>query len=290
MKLALGTAQFGLNYGIANTRGQVPYSEVLKILNIAKNHSINTLDTATEYGNSESVLGEATTGDDFFKLITKTPHLHTQERATKQILSAFKKSISHLQTHNIYALLVHKADDIIGKIGAEVWNTMRQLRDSGQVKKIGISVYNQKQIETILSKHNDVDILQVPLNIFDQRLIHNNYLEHLVSQGIEIHCRSVFLQGLLLMDLNAAITKLPQAAPYIKTFHNDCEKHKITPLQMALKFVLQQKSISKLLVGVTSAKELEEILQNANKDLPVDIDFSKYNVNDLNIIDPTLWT
>lgn len=290
MKLGLGTVQFGMDYGISNSCGKSTKEEVCEILNIAKLHGVKVLDTAPLYGEVESALGEVTEGDDFFSVVTKTIRFNNDNILPSHVVelkATFFESLKKMRKKELYGLLIHNANDLLVRGGELLYSAMEQLKLEGFVKKIGVSVYDKEQIDRILEKYN-IDIIQVPINIFDQRLVQNGYLALLKKAGIEIHARSVFLQGLLLMKPKDAIKKLPLAGEVMDKFYSHCEQANKSPLEMSLNFVVMEKHIDTVLVGVTLQRELCEIL-NAYSKCGFFYDYKQFFLDDLNIINPLNW-
>jgi len=200
MKLALGTVQFGLDYGITNQDGQVSLDEAKNILDFAKDNGINTLDTAPAYGNSEKILGQISTEN--FKVVTKTRHFDSLEinnSDVKLLSSDFYHSLEYLRQDSVYGVLVHNADDLL-KFGSEkLFKQLQELKQAEKIVKIGVSVYDHSQLQAILDNF-DIDLVQLPFNILDRRMIDGGTFAKLQEKDIEVHARSVFLQGLLLMS------------------------------------------------------------------------------------------
>jgi aryl-alcohol dehydrogenase-like predicted oxidoreductase len=262
MKLALGTVQFGLNYGISNSKGQVPYLEIEKILNLAKEHLIDTLDTAQAYGQSEKVLGQFDLTD--FKIITKLIGN-----------SKLEDSLENLNIENVYALMFHHEEEINNKS----WRIFEEYKRQKMVQKIGVSVYTPETLSKIIDKY-PIDIVQLPLNILDQRFL--PLLSKLKEKDIEVHTRSTFLQGLLLMNKN-------DINPYFKPIMSVLEQLPKNKLEIALEFVNSIESVHKIIIGVTSKQELSEIVDSLNKDF-IKTDFSRFIIEDEKFILPQNWS
>jgi len=195
-KLALGGVQFGIDYGIANTKGQVQIEEVQSILNYAKKNGVNILDTASGYGDSEEVLGKV--GVDNFQIITKTTSI---KQGVNGVVRIFYQSLKNLKQKKAYGLLIHDIGEIEHKQFDTLLIELARLKRQGLVKKIGVSVYNSQQIDYVLDNFS-IDLIQLPINILDQRLINDESLVKLKKHNVEIHARSALLQGLLLMSIN----------------------------------------------------------------------------------------
>ena len=197
MNYALGTVQFGMKYGISNEEDETSVEEINSILNICKKFEIDTIDTAIDYGNSEIKLGMAGVKD--FKVVTKIPSIDPKvDDVSYLIKNSIMDSLEKLKLNSIYGLLLHKSSDLKSIKNREIINSLNNLKQEGIVKKIGCSIYSPDELDFIVNSL-DVDIIQAPLNLFDRRLIDSGWLSKLKSYGVEIHTRSIFLQGLLLM-------------------------------------------------------------------------------------------
>lgn len=292
-KLAIGTAQFGMNYGIANQRGQTPAAEVARILEIAAAHQVGGIDTAPAYGTSETILGQVLPPQHRFNLVTKTPrfaHSSISRQDAAELEQTFYQSLQRLRQKAVYGLLIHHVDDLLVPSGDRLIDKVLQFKAQGLVKKIGISVYTETQISAVLEKYN-IDLIQLPINVFDQRLLESGCLRHLRSQGVEIHARSVFLQGLLMM----APEQLPEYFRSIQThFRMYLEALKQwgkTPLEAALEFVVNLDEIDATVIGIDGSHQLLEILgvlQNFS-DRPLSRDYSQFALMDHSVLNPANW-
>lgn len=247
-KLVLGTVQFGINYGINNTSGQVPLDEVCRILNIASEAGIQTLDTSSAYGESERVLGEALKRSNKpFNIVSKYPKSDIGVRET------FRKSLSLLGIDGLYGYLVHHFD--FYQEHPELFDEMTALKQEGKIQKVGFSLYNTEQLQYLLDRKVKFDILQFPYNIFDRQF--EPYMSQLVARGVEIHTRSAFLQGLFFKETNTLSEKLKPLKPYLDSLHNYCQERGITVEQLALGYVLANEKVKGALIGVDNHEQLE---------------------------------
>lgn len=287
MKLGIGTAQFGMDYGISNTEGRSSESEVKKILKTASDSGVLYLDTAPQYGCSEQIIGQCLPYKNNFKIVTKTPKLSSCDigRQADLIERTLSQSLTNLRQNAIYCLLLHEPNIILQR-NSLVVEKMLELREKRLTQKIGISIYTKEQIDNALI--HPFDIIQAPINIFDQRLIISGHLKFMKDAGIEIHARSAFLQGLLLMSPGEIPNYFLPYKSKIVNFQTMAEKHSITPLQLALSFVFSLKEISTVIIGVNSNLQLLEILDKIKE--PIDeIDFSKFAINDEKLVNPSKW-
>jgi len=277
-KIALGTVQFGLDYGITNHSGQVSIDEVKNILDYAKYKGIDTLDAAARYGNSEQVLGEI--GVNNYRIITKTKPL---ENGVDEVINGFHQSLDNLNVGQVDGLLIHNIDDTKDKQFNILLDRLNELKREGLINKIGFSTYTSDQVDFLLENF-DFDLIQVPFNVFDTRLAEGGQLQALKKKNIEIHARSVFLQGVLL-DFNNLSSYFSRWKNQFSEYQDIVEKSGLSLLEYALNFALNAQEIDKVLVGVNSEQQLKEIVQ-AVKD-PISLD--AYSINDINLLNPSLW-
>lgn len=278
MKLGLGTVQFGQAYGVSNSRGQVHGAEVSAILNRAAQAGIRVLDTAANYGVAEDVLG----GLDLsrFRVVSKTTGL---SHGLDMVLARVRRSAATLGRFD--TLLVHFAKDLLGDNGLQFWAALQGLRDEGLFSRLGIVAYVAED-PVILAQRFQPQVMQVPFSVLDQRLLKSGALARLKDFGVEIHARSVFLQGLLFLDVLPE--KLRHAALELAVVKATITASGTTPLAAALGFVLSRPEIDVALVGVTSLGELEEILAASALPLPA-LDWSALALNDEVVLTPSLW-
>lgn len=289
-KLGLGTAQFGMDYGISNQEGRTSKEEVRRILDLAHNAGIRCLDTASQYGDSEQVLGETMPAGHGFKIITKTPHFKADSfdgLNVDLLKDTLQQSLDRLMVPAVYGLMVHNADDLMAPGGDKLFQAMLELKDSGQVQKIGASVYTAAQIDAVVGRY-EIDLIQVPVNVLDQRLILSGHLKALKNLGVEVHVRSVFLQGLLLMEPKDIPEYFSPVIKHLEKFNADCNQYSTKPIFACLDFVLNLPETDRIIVGVCSQEELEEIIYAANQNnfLP---DYSGYDYHDETILNPANW-
>ena len=283
-RFGLGTVQFGQAYGISNTRGRVPASEVEAILKRAAEAGMGVLDTAAGYGEAEHVLGTLSPLTRPFRLVTKTIPLR---HGLDAVLSRARQSAVTLGRKPVELLLVHSAGDLVGEDGQALWNGLLALRDQGLFGGIGISAYVADDPLALARKFRPA-AMQVPASILDQRLLRSGALSAIKELGIEVHARSLFLQGLLFLDENLLPEKLKPAAPHLRELKRRLKAVGASALEAALAFAAKTPAIDVGLVGVTSARELEEILSAADRPMP-DFDWAACALNDPLILTPSLW-
>lgn len=279
VKLALGTVQFGIDYGISNKKGKVPFEEIGEILDYVKEIGMYTLDTAHLYGTSEETLGKFNLED--FDVVTKTTKIDyslDKQQNFDNFKESFYSSQKKLGYIELHGLMFHEANDLLSPWGLALWDLLQDFKEKEYVRKIGVSAYSPKQLEEIINLV-DIDIVQLPLNIFDQRFV--SMLPELKRKNIEINTRSTFLQGLLFMDSRVI-------NPFFEPIKPILERLPQNRLASALSFVKDIKEIDKIVVGVTSKNELQEIYSQYNKEVEK-TDFSQYRIDDEKFINPAKW-
>ena len=286
MKLTLGTAQFGLDYGVANAIGQVNKEETLEILTFAKQAGINTLDTAIGYGDSEKRLGQAGIGS--WNIITKLPEVNVEHSDINYwVNSQINNSLLRLNVLSVYGILLHRPLQLLEKNGSQLWNSLKGLKERSITKKIGFSVYSPDELDKLWKAGFIPDIVQAPYNVFDQRLKDSGWLSKLNDNKVEVHTRSVFLQGLLLMPSD----KRPKYFSKWNNLFNEWDlwlkTDNISGLEAALNFALSEYLIDKIIVGVDNKTQLSEVI-SASKKYTLCVP-KILNTTDEKLINPSLW-
>ena len=261
-KLALGTAQFGSKYGIANNRGQVKFTEVEQILKLAKNSNIDLIDTAIGYGNSEKVLGKIGVKD--FKLVSKLIDLpHNCEDVNRWVEEKVEISLKLLGIQSLYGLLVHSSKNLLDNSGKKLIKALNNLKINGLVKKIGISIYDPIELDQVMHL-NKFDIIQAPLNIIDRRLEVSGWLSRLSKSGVEVHTRSTFLQGLLLMKQNKIPKKFNKWQSILDQWSIELEKNSLNAIEECLSYPLSLPEVSRIVVGVDNFSQFKKLIEKFN--------------------------
>jgi aryl-alcohol dehydrogenase-like predicted oxidoreductase len=286
MKWALGTAQFGMDYGITNKSGKTKKKDVRIILEKARNAEVDMLDTAITYGESEKCLGQI--GVDNFKVITKLSAVPENIiNVENWIEDQFNGSLTRLGFKSLHGLRLHRPEHLKFSVGKKIINTLKNLKRRGLVEKIGISIYGPNELETLIDNFS-IDIVQIPINIFDRRIISTGWLSKLKKLGIEVHARSVFLQGLLLMNrLELPENFLSQKNLWIRWHQWLKEQNDIEPIKACLGFISSLKDVDRIIVGVNNVRQFEEVLKVINN--PLDIDYPNFECQDEKLLNPSNW-
>jgi aryl-alcohol dehydrogenase-like predicted oxidoreductase len=293
IRLGLGTAQFGSNYGITNAQGQVVPPVATAIVERAHTAGVRLFDTAALYGDSEGVLGDTLGPYSDVAIVTKTPKfgdLANVNLAVTRLKDSFSHSLSALKRPQVYGLLAHDAADLLGPLGAVLWDALEELKDAGRAKRIGASVYTGEQVDQLLEKL-PLELVQVPINAVDHRLVRGGQLRRLAERGVEVHARSCFLQGLLLLDPERIEQRFAPLAERVRALNDLYRAKSLTPLEGSLAAVLRYPEISRIIIGVTSAAEFDAIIASYAKATiaGAEIDCARFAIDDAKIISPPLW-
>lgn len=249
MKIALGTAQFGLDYGITNAGGQVSLDVVGDLLSMSAAEGINVLDTAIAYGESEKVLGKF----DLFKfdVVSKVPSLKGEKRTISELA---RESLESLGIEKLYGFLMHDENDVHN----EHLDSLHELKQQGITDKVGASFYTPEKailaIETGM-----MDLIQIPANQLDSRFEEAGVYQVAQQYGVEVHVRSIFLQGLLAVGDSQRPERFKNHADLVR--FDDCAKGVgLSPLELALDYVSKKTSVDRGVIGCTSCGQLEQII------------------------------
>ena len=278
MRLALGTVQFGLDYGISNHDGKVSDEELDAIIALARQAGIDTLDTAQAYGNAEQRLGQRDITD--FTLIDKlAPGLPLSD-----VKAALNNSLHWLGRKRLDGLLLHRSQDT----SPALFELLTDLQQQGAIGKLGISVYSPEELDTWSAAGYPLELVQLPANLLDQRFLRTGWLDKLVDMGCEIHVRSLFLQGLLLMQ--------PAQRPdYFQRFATALERFdhwhpSVAPLGRALSIMTALPQVSRFVVGVCHAQELAAIVAASQVQHECyEADIAHLASMEQELINPGLW-
>jgi aryl-alcohol dehydrogenase-like predicted oxidoreductase len=284
-KLILGTAQFGSSYGVANKNNQgISKKKIIKILNFCKKNKIDFLETASGYYNSEKKLGKS--GVNEFKIITKVPKLNLrlgQNKLKEEINQFYLQSCHDLLNKELYALLLHNGEQLLSNKGNIIYDALLEIKKNNNIKNIGISVHNPIAIKKIIKKYK-FDIVQTPFNIFDNRIYDQGIVPMLKQKNIKIHCRSIFLQGLLVMKYSKISKYLKE---YLYEFFLDTKDSTENKLNLCLKHALFHREIDKFIIGIDNIHQLIHICKIIKNIIPNQ--YNKYKTKNLKVIDPLRW-
>lgn len=286
-KLGLGAANIGSRYGKSSGDRNLSLKELSEILSFANSKNIRVIDTAKNYPNSETTLGSFDLAE--FDLITKLPkYTNTKLSVLDWTLNQIYDSLRKLGVSKLYSVLLHDTSDLFSGISNELLSALQLLKTENFVEKIGISVYNTSEVLDALKLY-DFDLVQIPANLADQRFQQSGTLDLLYRNGIEIHARSIFLQGLFLITEKNIPHQFNTWADWFKKYFNILNKNSVHPVHLCLNYPLSLSQISKVIVGVQTVSQLIEISNFSNRNI-LDINTDILQQNDENFINPSKWT
>jgi len=283
LQLGLGTAQFGMTYGIAGRGCKVPEDEVRAILNRAFALGIRTLDTAPAYGNIEAQLAELV-GSLEFCMVSKIPAVPSAADPTavaRFVRRSIEQSCARLGAR-LRTILFHRGTDLLQPHGAAAWDAACVAASSGNIR-LGVSCYSPEEAREIRASY-PIKVAQFPGNALDQRLL------QVAAAGwlgdVEIHLRSAFLQGLLLISTKVAASRVPKATAALAAWSEWHRAQGLNALQAALGVVKALPGVRCCIVGVDNESQLEEIVHAWELARPL---LAPVAVDDPDTIDPRRW-
>jgi len=290
MKVGLGTVQFGVDYGVSNSSGRTAREEIKRILEYASLHDITVLDTASAYGDSESVIGRECPASSCFSIVTKLPAFRNDSISAHDTAYAeciLNQSLAKLNRDSVYGLLLHQASDFLKKGGPDLYEQMLAFKLSGRVEKIGVSAYDRETLDRVLQRF-DIDLIQVPVSVLDQRLLEGGYLASVHQSGVEVHARSAFLQGLLLMEPATLPAYFSSVREHLIGYRAFLDARGISPLAGSLAFVSALDEVDSVICGVNNLGQLKEIVTASSAEVDVS-GFSRFSIEDDRILNPSRW-
>ena len=285
-KIILGTVQMGLAYGINNTSGKISLENSHAILEYAFDHGIKVLDTAEAYGNAHSIIGRfhKINPSKKFDVITKIPH-------GSDLTNIYQKVSNYLKDLNvdcIDVLMFHSFDTYMESLND--FKLISKLIDNNLVKKIGVSVYNNSQIEKLLDNEK-IKVVQLPFNLFDNTNKRGEYIKKLKEAGKITHTRSAFLQGIFFknpMDSSLTVRKLSNELTFLNQLS---DKYNVPIGSFALNYCLSQKDIDQVIIGTDSINQLEQNIESIKlniEDSLVD-EINSIFIKNEKLLNPSLW-
>jgi aryl-alcohol dehydrogenase-like predicted oxidoreductase len=282
-RIVLGGAQLGLPYGILNGGETLSREEVARILDTAVDHGIDSIDTAIAYGHSESIIGEIS--QNRFKIISKLPPLPVDiSNVSEWVHSQVQGSLSRLKCTSLDALLLHRPQDLTGAQGVELYAAIESLMAEKMIHRFGVSIYSPDDLEGIIDTF-EIHVVQAPLNVFDRRIL--GVTDQLSALNIEVHVRSVFLQGVLIASPQDRPHRFEPWSEHFALFDEWVRSSGVSAMACCMGFALQQPGIAKLVIGTTSAESLDEIMNstpNSVLKVPTHLQSSVEQ-----LIDPRFW-
>ena len=294
MKLALGTVQFGMDYGIQGER-QPSKETVEEMLSLALNKGIDHFDTASAYGNAEDVLGwyrgrnpdEA----DKMRIISKLKPKAFVEKTKVQwrdiALINIRESLEKIKVEKLEAFLFHNAEYIFDE---DAVSALYSVYQENMAEKIGVSVYTPKEAMKAL-EYDEIKIIQVPYNVFDQRLDKCGFFEKAKKREIEVYARSSLLQGLMMMEPACLPRQMQFAKGYLERFLSICREYQTSPLKTAVGYVGKHLGIDYVVFGADNKEQMLEYLsvqEEISEDMVKTLQKEFEEVEE-RLVNPVLW-
>jgi aryl-alcohol dehydrogenase-like predicted oxidoreductase len=282
-KLALGTVQLGLPYGINNKTGKPSQEEAFHILDNAIKQRITMLDSAEAYGDSNRVIGSylKAHAQSNVKVVSKFIEDGTP------ILNKFETSLKHLNRKSLYAYLYHRFNDYQSGGSKAI---LLRLKEEGKIEKIGVSVYSINELKTVVGDA-DVNVIQIPFNVLDASSEKKQLLKIAKSLGKEIHARSIFLQGLFFKEPKELTGNLRVLALPIQEFHTILNEYNLSVLQACLNHALHNPLIDRVIIGVERSSQLDQNLEALLPYFPEEWadKLESISVPDMTLLNPSNW-
>jgi len=257
-KLILGTVHMGLPYGINNSLGKISLQDSAEILNHAFDCGIEILDSAEAYGNAHEVIGKfhEKNPKKRFKVITKLPN-----KIEANLTYTVKEYLNKLHVDYLHALLFHSYSSYEANFNK--FNILKELKSDGKIEKLGVSVYTNQEIEQVI-EDDDIDIIQIPFNLFDNSTLRGSLLKKAKSKGKTVHTRSALLQGLFFKDSNEANKAVQNLKDELIVIKKIASKRNLPMSTLALSYCLYQTNIDNLLIVIDSIEQWKKKLQAIN--------------------------
>ena len=282
-KIVIGTVQFGMDYGVSNQTGKTSLQEAIKISEMANSAGVNFYDTAPDYGESYSVMAEIIRSNPSANVISKIPAI--SKNGIDNVIDSIHHTVD-LFGENLYGLLFHRPDDVLTEGYQCVLSELSRMKDQGLIRKVGASIYDARQLE-VIHDYINLDLVQLPFNAFDHRF---KYCEFTNINDFEIHSRSTFLQGLLLMENENIPFNLNEAKGPLDRLNKFSDQLGLGMYQLCLKWVMQQNWINRVLIGVNSTEQFQQLINSFDELNNFDeLDLLSYKVDSQKIINPSMW-
>ena len=281
MKIVIGTVQWGFKYGISNRNGITNEQEIASILKLAEKNRISYLDTAEQYGLAEQKIGKLISKK--FNIITKGKGFNNNEL----IKNRLEDSLQILGVKTLYGYLFHDANELLKK--PSLWDQILYQKKKKKIKKIGFSIYDEDQLEKLINEKFIPDIVQLPYSIFDRRF--ELLFKTLKNLQVEIHVRSVFLQGLYFLNPDSLPKNLIEFRNPLIELIRISDKYSLTILELALAFVSQNKTIDFYVLGVETSNQLQEIIRAKKRKIPLEAldELKTLKLKNYNLLNPSNW-
>jgi aryl-alcohol dehydrogenase-like predicted oxidoreductase len=284
-RLALGTVRFGMPYGVDNNAPMMSLEAASSIVTQASTLGFTVLDTAVAYGESEARLGEI--GVDHWRVVSKLPEIPSScANIGDWIHQSVLGSLERLRTHKLYGLLLHEAQQLAGPHGDAIYEGLSAVKRLRLVEKIGVSIYAPDELFPLCARYR-LDLVQASYNVIDRRLVTSGWLSRLHAAGTEVHARSLFLQGLLLMPARGRPAGFERWQTLWNLWESWLAQHGLSAIQGCLGFALAQPQFTHFVVGIDSVQHLQEIVACAG--MPSAMPPNELASEDADLVNPSRW-
>ena len=286
--IVLGTVQLGLEYGVNNKYGKLSLDTAFDILHIAYDNGIRTLDSAESYGNSQEIIGkfQKENPNKKFNIITKLSANNTLNKG--ELYRHIVNNCEVLGVNQLYGYMFHNYQNFISKV--QFYDEILFAKKKGIIKKTGISLYTNTEMESVIANYNEFDFIQIPFNLFDNESKRKKIMKKAKTKGIEIYARSIFLQGLFFKNSNAITGNLKPLIPYLEELEFIKYKNGVNTEALALQYVLQKEYIDYVLIGVESTEQLLSNIKiyKYNYNIP-HASIDRIHVEEYELLNPSNW-
>ena len=292
MKIGIGTAQLGMKYGVTNNSKKLDLDNFKKILSLSLKNNISIIDTANSYGDSIKKIGYTISQNKFrnkFKIISKVSDLRKVKKSNiySHIFDNISFSSKKMKVKSLEGILIHDIKDLESKKSTEIFNSFIKLKKKKLVKKIGFSAYKISDVLKYIKKYN-FDFIQFPLNVFDQRILDKKIQKKLRFFKIELHVRSIFLQGLLLLSKKELPNNF-RNRHIIKRWHKFLNDNSLDAITTCINFIKHNNIYSKVIIGFHDYQQFEDVVKNFSIKKNINLNFKKLAIKDESIINPSNW-
>lgn len=292
-RIALGTAQLGMRYGIANMAGKPGMGEAVRIVQSAFGAGVGWYDTAQAYGDSEAVLGDCLQSLGLEKRVRVVSKLDPgigvadASMVERSVLGSLKR----LHLERLDGFLLHR-DELVRDLGGEFGSRFADLGQQGLVLQLGASCYSA-DVAARAMRYDFIQMVQLPGSVFDRRIARCGIVHLATRKRCTLFVRSVYLQGLALMDVNAVPSDIPMARDAVGKLVDFCASHRIGRKRFCLHYAMRRFSPAILVIGVEHTSQIAETVALALADPPADDLFDDWDrewpEDVAGLVNPSLW-
>lgn len=283
----LGTAQLGMNYGISNTHGRPSNEQANNLLSYAASQGVALLDTAQAYGASEDIIGDYSKTR--FEVQTKVGRFPESDQDFGEwLVSKVERSRNKISNHNLKTVFLHDSDQFQGELRRRSISALHYLMREFPNLKLGASIYDPSEWQ-YLKEIEEISIYQIPFSILDRRFERSGIIQEMVDSGKSVQARSIYLQGLLLMNISQVPKYFHKWLYVIKDFHDFCRKVGVSPIQASSSFVMSNPIFEGILMGFNNMNEMQYFINESRDENLTLGDYPTFGDLDSELLDPRMW-